>query len=99
MQAAIDEGKQPFYVCAVAGTTVTGAFDSIMEIADVIERVTGMPLASSGNHTDTTTTSTSQRPVWLHVDGAWGGGVVASPTHRHKLAGAERVRVWRRTVC
>ncbi|PIO54747.1 hypothetical protein TELCIR_23882, partial [Teladorsagia circumcincta] len=28
--------------------------------------------------------------IWLHVDAAWGGGVLLSPEHRHKLAGIER---------
>ncbi|KAM3556710.1 hypothetical protein ARSEF4850_005405 [Beauveria asiatica] len=27
--------------------------------------------------------------MWLHVDGAWGGSVAFSRTHRHKLDGAE----------
>ena len=25
--------------------------------------------------------------LWMHIDGAWGGPVIFSPTHRHKLAG------------
>nr|POF02223.1 l-aspartate decarboxylase dtxs4 [Quercus suber] len=28
--------------------------------------------------------------LWMHVDGSWGGPVVFSPTHRHKLRGVER---------
>ncbi|KAK6741374.1 hypothetical protein RB195_009305 [Necator americanus] len=28
--------------------------------------------------------------VWLHVDAAWGGGLMLSPEHRHKLAGVHR---------
>uniref|UniRef100_A0A8D0CXX9 Glutamate decarboxylase 1b n=1 Tax=Sander lucioperca TaxID=283035 RepID=A0A8D0CXX9_SANLU len=28
--------------------------------------------------------------LWLHVDGAWGGGLLMSRKHRHKLAGVER---------
>jgi len=29
--------------------------------------------------------------IWVHVDGAWGASVVLSPTHRHLMAGIERV--------
>uniref|UniRef100_A0A3B5LKQ5 Glutamate decarboxylase 1b n=1 Tax=Xiphophorus couchianus TaxID=32473 RepID=A0A3B5LKQ5_9TELE len=28
--------------------------------------------------------------LWLHVDGAWGGGLLMSRKHRHKLNGVER---------
>ncbi|VDM16910.1 unnamed protein product [Wuchereria bancrofti] len=28
--------------------------------------------------------------LWLHVDAAWGGGLLLSPEHRHKLYGIER---------
>uniref|UniRef100_A0A8C1K9N0 Glutamate decarboxylase 1b n=1 Tax=Cyprinus carpio TaxID=7962 RepID=A0A8C1K9N0_CYPCA len=28
--------------------------------------------------------------LWLHVDGAWGGGLLMSRKHRHKLSGIER---------
>uniref|UniRef100_A0A4W4HST2 Glutamate decarboxylase 1 n=1 Tax=Electrophorus electricus TaxID=8005 RepID=A0A4W4HST2_ELEEL len=28
--------------------------------------------------------------IWLHVDGAWGGGLLMSRQHRHKLNGIER---------
>ncbi|KAJ1471877.1 pyridoxal phosphate-dependent transferase [Baffinella frigidus] len=28
--------------------------------------------------------------VWLHVDGAWGGALIMSDTHRHKLSGLEK---------
>lgn len=28
--------------------------------------------------------------LWFHVDASWGGSVVFSPKHRHKLMGAER---------
>uniref|UniRef100_A0A8B9LWA4 Glutamate decarboxylase 1 n=1 Tax=Astyanax mexicanus TaxID=7994 RepID=A0A8B9LWA4_ASTMX len=31
--------------------------------------------------------------MWLHVDGAWGGGLLMSRKHRHKLNGVERVHI------
>lgn len=27
--------------------------------------------------------------LWLHIDGSWGGPVIFSPTHKHKMAGSE----------
>ena len=33
-----------------------------------------------------------QSGVWLHVDGAHGASALLSPTHRHRMAGVERVR-------
>ena len=32
------------------------------------------------------------RDIWLHVDGAHGASAPLSPTHRHRMAGVERVR-------
>ena len=32
------EGLHPFFVCATAGTTVYGAFDPLLKIADICER-------------------------------------------------------------
>jgi L-2,4-diaminobutyrate decarboxylase len=34
----------------------------------------------------------ADRGIWLHVDGAHGASALLSPTHRHRLAGVERVR-------
>uniref|UniRef100_A0A8C4Q4U5 Glutamate decarboxylase 1 n=1 Tax=Eptatretus burgeri TaxID=7764 RepID=A0A8C4Q4U5_EPTBU len=31
-----------------------------------------------------------QYGLWMHVDGAWGGGLLMSRKHRHKLSGVER---------
>lgn len=38
IEGAIQEGAVPFMVSATAGTTVLGAFDPLVEIADVCER-------------------------------------------------------------
>jgi len=29
--------------------------------------------------------------LWLHIDGSWGGPAIFSSTHKHKLAGSDRV--------
>ncbi|KAI1729293.1 pyridoxal-dependent decarboxylase conserved domain-containing protein [Ditylenchus destructor] len=34
----------------------------------------------------------ARHKVWMHVDAAWGGGLLLSPEHRHKLAGIERAQ-------
>ena len=37
-----------------------------------------------------------RQKVWFHVDAAWGGGLLLSPEHRHKLKGIERANscIW-----
>ena len=62
------KGNYPFSVSATAGTTVLGAFDPLIEIADVCEEF-GM---------------------WLHVDAAWGGGLIFSRRHSVLLRGIHR---------
>lgn len=37
IQQAHDEGKQPFFVAATAGTTVRGAFDPLLDIAQIAQ--------------------------------------------------------------
>uniref|UniRef100_A0A183C478 Glutamate decarboxylase 1 n=1 Tax=Globodera pallida TaxID=36090 RepID=A0A183C478_GLOPA len=32
----------------------------------------------------------NRHKLWLHVDAAWGGGLLLSPEHRHKLSGIEK---------
>ncbi|XP_053253071.1 glutamate decarboxylase 1-like [Podarcis raffonei] len=62
------QGKVPLYVSATAGTTVYGAFDPLVHIADICEKYN----------------------LWMHVDAAWGGGLLLSRRHSHKLSGIER---------
>ncbi|XP_037044107.1 glutamate decarboxylase [Bradysia coprophila] len=64
-----NRGQIPFFVSATAGTTVLGAFDPLMEIADICQKY----------------------GLWLHVDAAWGGGLLMSKKYRHpRLTGIER---------
>ncbi|XP_039212180.1 glutamate decarboxylase 1-like isoform X2 [Crotalus tigris] len=62
------QGKIPLYVSATAGTTVCGAFDPLINIADICEKYN----------------------LWMHVDASWGGGLLLSRKHSHKLNGIER---------
>jgi len=71
------QGLQPMAVVATAGTTDLGAIDPIDRIADVCRAPAGVP-GREGNG------------VWLHVDAAYGGGLLASTRRRHLLAGIER---------
>ncbi|XP_078033090.1 LOW QUALITY PROTEIN: cysteine sulfinic acid decarboxylase [Augochlora pura] len=61
-------GNYPFLVSATAGTTVLGAFDPLIEIADICQ----------------------QFNMWMHVDAAWGGGLIFSKKHSVLLRGIER---------
>jgi len=38
IQKSIREGKQPFFVAAIAGTTITGAVDSIQSVGEIAKR-------------------------------------------------------------
>ncbi|XP_004448832.2 glutamate decarboxylase 1-like [Dasypus novemcinctus] len=62
------KGQTPFCVSATAGTTVYGAFDPLLDIADICEKY----------------------KLWMHVDAAWGGGLLLSRSHSYKLRGIER---------
>jgi glutamate/tyrosine decarboxylase-like PLP-dependent enzyme len=53
------EGGDPFFIGATAGTTVTGAFDPLEDLACVA----------------------SEEDLWLHVDGAYGGGLLFLKDH------------------
>ncbi|CAI5788896.1 glutamate decarboxylase 2 isoform X2 [Podarcis lilfordi] len=63
-----EHGFVPFLVSATAGTTVYGAFDPLIAIADICKKY----------------------KIWMHVDGAWGGGLLMSRKHKWKLNGVER---------
>ncbi|KAM8966981.1 glutamate decarboxylase 1-like [Pelodytes ibericus] len=65
---AKEEGHVPFFVSATAGTTVFGAFDPLVHIADICKKYS----------------------LWLHVDAAWGGGLLLSRKHRVKMNGINR---------
>ncbi|XP_007444188.1 glutamate decarboxylase 2-like, partial [Python bivittatus] len=71
LERRIVEAKQkgfvPFLVSATAGTTVYGAFDPLIAIADICKKY----------------------KIWMHVDGAWGGGLLMSRKHKWKLNGVE----------
>lgn len=62
------EGGVPFAVVATAGSTATGQFDPLPEIAEVTRR----------------------EGIWMHVDGAHGASMLASPRLRPLLRGVER---------
>ncbi|KAI4538022.1 hypothetical protein MG293_011425 [Ovis ammon polii] len=62
------QGFVPFLVSATAGTTVYGAFDPLLAVADICKKY----------------------KIWMHVDAAWGGGLLMSRKHKWKLSGVER---------
>ncbi|KAL2735434.1 cysteine sulfinic acid decarboxylase-like [Vespula squamosa] len=62
------KGSSLFMVMATAGTTVLGAFDPLIEIAEICQDL----------------------KIWLHVDAAWGGGLIFSKKHCGLLRGIER---------
>ncbi len=67
VQKDINNGSEPFFVNATAGTTVFGAFDDINEISKVCKK----------------------HKLWLHVDGAYCGGVIFSSSYKHLINGLE----------
>ncbi|VTJ61951.1 Hypothetical predicted protein [Marmota monax] len=67
---AKQKGYVPFLVSATAGTTVYGAFDPLLAVADICKKY----------------------KIWMHVDAAWGGGLLMSRKHKWKLSGVERAR-------
>lgn len=63
----LNQGHQPFFVNATAGTTVLGAFDDIKSISEVCNK----------------------HNLWLHVDGAYCGGVIFSEDYKHLVNGLQ----------
>ena len=78
LSEAVAAGKRPFFVGCTAGTTVLGAFDPFEKVRKVVD--------DFNNNNDNDKTNN----VWMHVDGAWGGGAIFSERERSKaMAGAE----------
>jgi aromatic-L-amino-acid/L-tryptophan decarboxylase len=67
-------GYRPLAIVPTVGTTSTTSVDPVAAIADVRDRV-----AEDLGH-----------PVWLHVDGAYGGMIALCEEHRSVLDGVER---------
>lgn len=63
----INNGYEPFFINATAGTTVLGAFDDLEAISQVSKKYN----------------------LWLHVDGAYCGGVIFSDKYKHLVKGLE----------
>ncbi|WP_278236503.1 pyridoxal-dependent decarboxylase [Isoptericola sp. AK164] len=71
---------------ALAATARTGGVAmAVVATAGTTDRGTIDPLARIAERCDAA-------DVWLHVDAAYGGGLLVSPTRRHLLAGIERAR-------
>lgn len=64
----LENGFEPFFINATAGTTVLGAFDDITAISKIAKKY----------------------DLWLHVDGAYCGGVIFSFQYKHLVNGLEK---------
>jgi L-2,4-diaminobutyrate decarboxylase len=76
------DGGTVMCVVATAGTTDLGAVDPLEAVAAVLD-------SEAGTAGDLAGGQGLARP-WLHVDAAYGCGLLVSPTARHRLAGIER---------
>jgi aromatic-L-amino-acid/L-tryptophan decarboxylase len=78
LEAAIAEdvrlGHRPIAIVPTVGTTSTTSIDPVPAIADLRDR-----WAAALGH-----------PIWLHVDGAYGGMLAVCEEHRGVLEGVER---------
>ena len=73
----------PTIVCAQAGNVNTGAFDPISEVAQAVDEARAGQAAQGWQ-------GAQGRPVWLHVDGAFGLWAAASPARAHLVSGIAR---------
>ena len=70
----LKEGKRLFYIGTTTGTTVLESFDPFDETVSVCNKFVEL---------------NGGKKLWVHMDGAWGGGAMLSPTHKHLMAGAK----------
>ncbi|KAL7984570.1 hypothetical protein Chor_003140 [Crotalus horridus] len=87
------QGKIPLYVSATAGTTVCGAFDPLINIADICEKYNlwmHVDVRFLFSHSMLQKTSGETEAELLKASVAsWGGGLLLSRKHSHKLNGIE----------
>jgi len=67
IQEQINLGYVPFFVGAIAGTTITGAIDNIKAVGEIAKKYN----------------------CWFHVDAAYGGAAILSPSWKYLLAGID----------
>lgn len=90
LERCLQEGGRPMFVVATAGTTVTGAFDNVKDIAAVVDKWGGHMEQEASSTACNVASGSSPAPVlhsegacigqrkhiWLHVDGSWGGSTI-----------------------
>ncbi len=81
-------GLVPTFVSLTAGTTSSGAFDSIDGACDVVDALLSSP--ASLNESSPDGDGGACHTPWVHVDGAWGGVSAVCPEHRGWMVGLER---------
>ena len=75
----------PFFINATAGTTILGAFDNVTAIVSTCRTF------EYRGPQDSEVSTIGSHPIWIHVDGSWGGPVMFSATYSHLLAGVSEV--------